>query len=287
MCDTCVVCLCGTCGQIWSEFLTVSPTQGPEEVPAWQLELPGSCVENWWVWQPLRFETAARPGQMCVQRSWRTEKCQKLRGFRDVQGCPRFHMPQMWVSSSRTCIDFPIDVGINPLSIPWCSGGDESNPPRCHGVFCGTAVTPHPTVLTSQSDCPSPWVPRVAPSRPASRRPRHRHGRYSWWWRSDARCIGLCDLKTPAIARIESTGEVRCSFQQSPAYFVIVIDIIHHFIGSWIQICLKLWRSSTEGLCENCCTNPMCLQIMLTLKLDFLFSISNFRTNPALLILSH
>jgi hypothetical protein len=135
--------VCGVSVSVWNCWSELNEAQlkGPK---SWQvqLELPGSCVENWWVWQPLRFETAARPaGQMCVQRSWRTEKKNLEHRFRDFQGCPRFHMPQMWVSSSRTCYRFPHRCWYQPFvhSLMLCWRWIKSS--ALSRFFCGTNVS--------------------------------------------------------------------------------------------------------------------------------------------------
>ena len=139
MCDMCVWCVC-VCVELL-ERIERSPTQGPKEVTGsagasrqLRWELVGLTTLEVW--------NSGTPGRanVCPKKLENWKKKNLEHRFRDFQGCPRFHLPQMW-SSSRTCYRFTHRCWYQPFVHSLMLWWGWINSSALSRFFCGTNVS--------------------------------------------------------------------------------------------------------------------------------------------------
>lgn len=99
----CVVCLClcGTVGANWTK-----PNSRAQRGDRFSWSFPAAALRTGGFDNPWGLKQRhARQGKCVSKEVGELKKKNLEHRFRDFQGCPRFHMPQMW-SSSRTCYRF-------------------------------------------------------------------------------------------------------------------------------------------------------------------------------------
>lgn len=139
MCDMCVVCLClcGTVGANWTK-----PNSRAQRVDRFSWSFPAAALRTGGFDNPWGLKQRhARRGKCVSKEVGELKKKNLEHRFRDFQGCPRFHMPQMWVSSSRTCYRFPHRCWYQPFvhSLMLCWRWIKSS--ALSRFFCGTNVS--------------------------------------------------------------------------------------------------------------------------------------------------